>query len=99
MTANQASRTACRLSKWANPTYAQWKDINKIVTKDMIKEIWPSSTATKITKGRWKIAKCTNDDIKIHAEQIFLEVYGHPLHNADSPLYFAKMLYHQFVNG
>ena len=31
LTAREAMRTACRLSKWANPTYAQWKDINKRV--------------------------------------------------------------------
>ena len=37
--------------------------------------------------------------IKLNAEIIFLEVFGHPLHNTDSPLYFAKMLYVQFVQG
>ena len=26
-----------------------------------------------------------------------MEVFGHPLHNHDAPLYFAKMLYMQFV--
>lgn len=98
MTANQASRAASRLSKWANPTYAQWKDINKVVTKDMIKAIWPCPDS-EIAKGRWKVSKCLNDNIKIHAERIFLEVYGHPLHNSDCPLYFAKMLYYHFVMG
>ena len=39
LTARQATRTACRLSKWANPTYVQWKDIHKEITKDMIKTI------------------------------------------------------------
>lgn len=60
MTANQASRAASRLSKWANPTYAQWKDINKVVTKDMIKAIWPCPDS-EIAKGRWKVSKCLND--------------------------------------
>ena len=35
----------------------------------------------------------------MHAECIFLKVFGHPLHNADCPLYFAKMLYVQFVQN
>ena len=80
------------------PTYVQWKNINKEVIKDMIKTIWPCPES-EITKGRWKISKCQHEKIRKNAERIFLEVYGHPLHNADNPLYFAKMLYHQFVQG
>ena len=64
----------------------------------MIKAIWPCSDL-EIKKGRWKVSKCDNEDIKINAERIFLEVFGHPLHNADCPLYFAKMLYAQFVQN
>ena len=64
----------------------------------MIKEIWPLSEG-EMKKGRWKVSKCLNEDIKQNAERIFLKVYGHPLHNADSPLYFAKMLYVHFVLG
>ena len=37
--AQQATRTVCRLSRWTNLTYLQWKDINKEITKDMIKAI------------------------------------------------------------
>ena len=92
LTAQQATRTTCRLSRWANPTYLQWKDINKEITKDMIKAISPC-VDSEIKKGRWKVSRCNNEDIKLHAERIFLEVFGHPLHNADCPLYFAKMLY------
>ena len=33
MTAQQATRTAQILSKWTNPNHAQWKDINKDVSK------------------------------------------------------------------
>ena len=91
LTAQQATRTTCRLSRWANPTYLQWKDINKEITKDMIKVIWPYAKL-EIKKGRWKVSRCNNEDIKIHAKRIFLEVFGHPLHNADCPLYFAKIL-------
>ena len=64
----------------------------------MIKEIWPCADS-KINKGRWKVSRCNNEDIKIHVKCIFLEVFGHPLHNADCPLYFAKMLYVQFVQN
>ena len=39
LTARQATRTACRLSRWEKLTYLQWKDINKEITKDMIKAI------------------------------------------------------------
>ena len=94
----QATRIACRLSRWANPTYLQWKDIHKEITKDMIKVIWPC-VESKIKKGRWKVSRCNNEDIKTHAKCIFLKVFGHPLHNADCPLYFAKMLYVQFVQN
>ena len=31
--AQQATRIACRLFNWANPTYIQWKDINKEIIK------------------------------------------------------------------
>ena len=64
----------------------------------MIKAIWPCLDS-EIKKGRWKVSRCNNEDIKIHAEHIFLEVFGHPLHNIDFPLYFAKMLYVQFVQN
>ena len=39
MTAQQATRTVRRLSRWANPNHAQWKDINKEISKEMIKAI------------------------------------------------------------
>lgn len=94
--AQEISRTAQRLSWWANPTHMQWKDINTEVTTAMVKEIWPCSDS-EIKKGRWKISKCLHDEIKAKAEMITLEVFGHPLHNADAPLYFAKMLYMQFI--
>ena len=64
----------------------------------MIKAIWPRANS-QIKKGRWKFSRCNNEHIKIHAKCIFLEVFGHPLHNADCPLYFAKMLYVQFVQN
>ena len=41
MSGQQTTHTAQRLSRWENPNHAQWKDINKEVTKDMIKAIWP----------------------------------------------------------
>ena len=96
MIAQQATRTAQRLSKWANPNHAQWKDINKEISKEMIKTIWPCEDG-EIKKGRWKVSKCQNQQIKDNAERIGLEVFGHPLHNADCALYFAKMLYVQVV--
>ena len=37
------------------------------------------------------------DKIKQNAETIAIEVFGHPLHNHDAPLYFAKMLYMYLV--
>ena len=49
--AKQATRTACRLSKWANPTFAQWKDVNNRVTKEMIKAVWPCPEG-EVKKGR-----------------------------------------------
>ena len=98
LTARKATRIASRMSKWANPSYAQWSDINKKVTKEMIRQIWPCLEG-EIKKGRWKIGKCEHDGIKQHAERIFLEINGLPLHNADAPLYFAKMLYMHFVMG
>ena len=96
MTTQQATRTAQRLSKWANPNLSQWKDINKEISKEMIKAIWPCEDG-EIKKGRWKVSKCQNQQIKDNAQQIYLEVFGHPLHNVDCALYFAKMLYVQFV--
>ena len=39
LTAQQATKASGKLSRWANPTYAQWSDINKKITKDMIKAI------------------------------------------------------------
>ena len=64
----------------------------------MIKAIWPCADSD-IKKGRWKVSICNNEDIKIHAKHIFLEIFGHPLHNVDCPLYFAKMLYVQLVQS
>ena len=64
----------------------------------MIKAIWPCLDS-EIKKGRWKVSRCNNKDIKIHAKRIFLKVFGHPLHNAECPLQFAKMLYVQFVQN
>ena len=84
LTTQQATRIVCRLSRWANPTYLQWKDINRDITKDIIKAIWPCADS-EIKKGRWKVSRCNNRDIKMHAERIFLKVFGHPLHNADCP--------------
>lgn len=98
LTAREATRTACRLSQWANPTHAQWREINRDVTKEMIVQVWPCPEG-EIKKGRWKVSRCLNEDIRLNAERIFLEVYGHPLHNADAPLYFAKMLYVHFIKG
>lgn len=95
-TAREATRTACRFSNWANPAHLQYKEVNREITKDMVKAIWPCPEG-EIKKGRWKISRCLNEDIKQNAERIFLEVYGHPLHNADASLYFAKMLYMHFV--
>ena len=43
--------------------------------------------------------KCTHEDIKSNAERIYLEVFGHPFHHCDAPLFFAKMLYMQFIQG
>ena len=56
MIAQQATRTARRLSKWANPNHAQWKDINKEISKEMIKVIWLREDR-EIKKGRWKVSK------------------------------------------
>ena len=64
----------------------------------MVKDIWPCDEL-EIKKGGWKITKCSHDDIKENAKRIHLEVFGQCLHNADCPLYFAKMLYVQFVQG
>ena len=64
----------------------------------MIKAMQPCAKL-EITQGIQKVSRCNNEDIKIHAKRIFLKVFGHPLHNADSPLYFAKMLYVQFVQN
>ena len=63
--------------------------------KEAVKEIWPCSEA-EIKKGRWKVSKCRNEEIKALTETIATEVYGHPLHNGDAPLYLAKMLYMHF---
>ena len=96
MTAQQATRTAQRLSKWANSNHALWKDINKDISKEIIKAIWPCEDG-EIKKGRWKVSKCKNQQIKDNAEWIYLEFFGLPLYNADCELYFVKMLYVQFV--
>ena len=98
MTACDATKAASRMSRWENPSYAQWSDINKRVTKEMIMQIWPCLEG-EIKEGRWKVGRCQHDGVKQHAERIFLEINGHPLHNADAPLYFAKMLYMHFVMG
>lgn len=91
-----ASRVARQLSRWSNPLHMQWKEINDTVDTNMVKAIWPISDSNA-NKGRWKITKCTNEDIRNNAEQIAMEVFGHALHNHDAPLYFAKMLYMHFV--
>ena len=96
MTAQQATWTTQRLSRWANPNHAQWKDINKEISKEMIKAIRACEDG-EIKKGKWKVSKCKNQKIKDNVEQIYLEVFGHSLHNANCALYFAKMLYVQFV--
>ena len=63
----------------------------------MVKEVWPCLDS-ETGKGWWKISRCRRvDEIKQNAETIAMEVFGHPLHNHDAPLYFAKMLYMQFV--
>ena len=46
-----------------------------------------------------EVEGCQHDGVKQHAERIFLEINGHPLHNANAPLYFAKMLYMHFMMG
>lgn len=96
MSTREASRTARRLSRWANPLHMQWKDVNNTVTTSMVKEVWPCTDA-EISKGRWKVSKCLHEEMKKNAETIAMEVFGQALHNHDAPLYFAKMLYMQFV--
>lgn len=96
MGTRDASRTALRLSRWGNPLHMQWKDINETVTTSMVKEVWPCPDS-ETNKGRWKVSRCRVDEIKNNAETIAMEVFGHPLHNHDAPLYFAKMLYMHFV--
>ena len=84
-------------STWANPTCIQWKDINKLVDKDAIKSIWRGISNDNISKGRLKISQCINNDIKENGEEIFLEIMGQSKHHQDCPLWFAEMLYYQFV--
>ena len=67
MTAQKATCTLQRLSRWSNPNHAQWKDINKEISKEMIKVIWPCED-DEIKKGRWKVSKCKNQQIKDNAE-------------------------------
>ena len=62
----------------------------------MVKEVWPCPDS-ETSKGQWNISHYRVDEIKQNAETIAMEVFGHPLHNHDAPLYFAKMLYMQFV--
>lgn len=64
----------------------------------MVKVIWPWEES-EIKKGRWKITKHLDQEIKVKVERIFLKVFGHPLYNKDCVVYFAKMLYMQFVQG
>ena len=94
---NDTARIGARCSAWADPTRAQWKDVNKLVDKDMIKSIWRGVPDDNIAKGRLKISQCINNDIKEHGERIFLDVMGQPMHHQDCPLWFAKMLYCHFV--
>ena len=53
----------------------------------------------RIQVVRWNVDKCTHEDVKSNAERIYLEVFGQLLHHFDAPLFFAKMLYVQFVQG
>ena len=45
------------------------------------------------------MGKCEHDGIKQHAKRIFLEINGHPFHNTDASMFFAKILYMHFVMG
>ena len=96
---NDTARIAARTSEWASATGVQWKEINQIVDRDMIKSIWRGVADDNIKKGRLKLSQCNNDDIKVNAERIYLDVIGQPLHHTDCPLWFAKMLYMHYVMG
>ena len=89
MGTRDALRIALRLSRWGNTLHKQWKEINDIVITSMVKEVWPCLDS-ETTKGRWKVTRCRVDEIKNNAETIAMEVFGHPLHNHDAPLYLPK---------
>ena len=88
-----AIRLVVRSSRWANPTTLQWKEVNKRISTDDMHSMWPMPIS-EAKKGRWKLDKCTNAEIKANAKSIYLDVFGHTLHHQYS---FAKMLYMQFI--
>lgn len=94
---SDAARIAARSSNWAPAHGKQWKEINRIVTTDMVKSIWPGVSSDAIGKGRLKLDRCSNNNIKENAEAIYLACSGTTLFHTDCPLWFAKMLYCQFV--
>ena len=63
MTAQQATHTTQRLSKWANSNHAQWKDINKEISKEIIKAIWPCEDGEIRLDGRCPSAKINKSRI------------------------------------
>lgn len=94
---NDQARLAARTSEWAPPNGKQWKEINKNVTTEMVKEVWPNVSDESIRKGRLKLEKCIVPKIRTNAEAIFLACTGTTLFHTDCPLWFAKMLYMQYV--
>lgn len=61
---NDTARIGACCSTWADPTGVQWKYVNKLVDKDMIKSIWRGVHNDNISKGRLKMSQCTDNDIR-----------------------------------
>ena len=53
---NDTARIAARSSQWATPTGVQWKEVNSLVDKDMIKSVWRGVPEDNIRKGRLKLS-------------------------------------------
>lgn len=98
-TSSDAARIAARSSNWAPAHGKQWKEINRIVTTDMVRSVWPGVSSDAISKGRVKLDRCINNSIKENAEAIYLACTGTTLFHTDYPLWFSKMLDCQFVMG
>lgn len=94
---NDTARIAARCSQWATATGVQWKEVNTLVDKDMIKSVWRGVPEENIKKGRLKLSQCSHEEILANAEKIYLDVMGQPMHHKDCPLWFAKMLYCHYV--